>query len=378
MALRPGFTRYAVSLQYHGSSFLGFSWQRDQEDCILPDGTDLTGYRSVEGRLREALWDLLRSRNRLRESKDGVDHDSNPQFENIQVSSRTDRGVHALHNTLHVDIANRSDGKAWCATNLHRGLNYHLSRQYFGADGKSTNISRHHLPRGGMTFSRWSPMNEVRILNVRKAPLFMDNPFAMDDPNQPLQVEWNARFSATERIYLYRLLHSTTDERDWAAPFEWDRAWRINRCLDLGAMQEAASHFRGTLDVSSFRTTGCQRQSPIVTMSDVSLTTRPYGSFADLWDNNSSIRYGNDIGLMHMVDCPSEALLLTTILVRGNAFVYRQVRNMVGCLVAVGMGQIDASAIPNLLAQRSRRAAPSMAPAHGLFLARVRHGDFSF
>ena len=69
--------RYAVSLQYHGSSFLGFSYQGLQENCILPDGTDLRGYRSVEGSIREALAEFLGGEGR---------------FENLQVSSRTDRG----------------------------------------------------------------------------------------------------------------------------------------------------------------------------------------------------------------------------------------------------------------------------------------------
>ena len=74
-----GFVRYAVSCQYHGSSYLGFSYQGPQnENCILPDGTDLRGYRSVEGSIRSALTKFL-----------GGDE---THFENIQVSSRTDRG----------------------------------------------------------------------------------------------------------------------------------------------------------------------------------------------------------------------------------------------------------------------------------------------
>jgi tRNA U38,U39,U40 pseudouridine synthase TruA len=72
-----GFQRYAVSLQYHGGSFLGFSYQHAQEDS-LARGVDLRGYRSVEGRLKQAFHDLFGLENR--------------GWENIQVSSRTDRG----------------------------------------------------------------------------------------------------------------------------------------------------------------------------------------------------------------------------------------------------------------------------------------------
>eukprot|EP00977_Amphora_coffeiformis_P010203 scaffold2366_cov159-Amphora_coffeaeformis.AAC.7 len=416
MALRKGlFTRFAVSLQYHGSSFLGFSWQPHQEDSILADGTDLRGYRTVEGRLRDALYDLLgRLRTRVQQQKnsgqsrrllDGhvvparLDEDDDPPlFENIQVSSRTDRGVHALHNTLHVDILNKPDGEAWPPESLHHGLNFHLSRQPRATtlDSQSTQAppnQRHSPCRGNLEFPRWSPMNEMRVLNVQEAPDFMENPFVGQDSSAsslgsssssssttstPAQVDWNARFSATERTYLYRILHSTTRdmERDWGTPFEWDRAWRIHKPLDLSAMQEAAAFLQGTHDVSSFQTAGCQRASPVVTLSEVSLYTQPYGPTGiDVGSADDNTRSG----LLHLVPHPPlDSLLLTTIVVRGNAFVYRQVRNMVGCLVAVGMGQMEAQAVPTLLASRDRRQAPSMAPAHGLFLARVRHGDFNF
>lgn len=215
-------------------------------------------------------------------------------------------------------------------------------------------------------------MNEMRILNVKFAPSKMENPFIRNDPSQPEQVDWNARFSATERTYLYRILHSCLDERDWAAPFEWDRAWRIHQPLDVAAMRQAATLMRGTHDVTSFRTRGCQRSSPIVTISDVDLQTVPYGPPLSMYGTGGPAYSG----LLNLTDSPSDTLLLTTVLVRGNAFVYRQVRNMVGCLVAVGKGQMSASAVSDLIASRNRSCAPDMAPAHGLFLARVRHGDF--
>lgn len=381
MALRRGlFTRFAVSLQYHGSPFLGFSWQPHQEDMILPDGTDLRGYRTVEGRLRDALFEFfgrMRARVKHRQHDNGrirllddgtpgndVCADELPPFENIQVSSRTDRGVHALHNTLHVDILNQANGEAWSPQSLHRGLNFHLSRQCLSTFDEAPGRVDNH-------FSRRSPRNEMRILNVQQAPSSMVNTFCEQDSSPKSELDWNARFSATERMYIYRILHSTSGEQDWGAPFEWDRSWRIYKPLDLSAMQEAASFLEGTHDVSSFRTAGCQRRSPIVTLAEVSVHTQPYGP-AGSDETNAGL------GLLHFIPHPSDSLLLTTIVVRGNAFVYRQVRNMVGCLVAVGMGQMDAQAIPALLACRDRRKAPSMAPAHGLFLARVRHGDFDF
>jgi hypothetical protein len=47
------------------------------------------------------------------------------------------------------------------------------------------------------------------------------------------------------------------------------------------------------------------------------------------------------------------------------------VRNIVGLLVAVGMGAVTPDAVPQLVAARDRARLPSPAPAHGLTLEAV-------
>ena len=305
--------RYAVALQYHGSPFLGFSYQHDQEDAIQADGkTNLRGYHSVEGRLRRALSEMV--------GEDG--------WQNLQVSSRTDRGVHALHNTLHVDL---SSSHAWDCHQLQNGLNFYLRRQF------ATYTAGHVLV--DQSFVRRSPMNELRILNVRVAPEWMKNPY----PNQPDRVPWNARFSATERTYAYRLRLG-----EGCDPWEWDRSWKIPQELNLDAMREAARDLVGTHDFSAFRAARCQRETPIATLHEVRVEHEP------------------------------ETLLgstnIVTLWFRGDSFLYRQVRNMVGGLVEVGRGRLDS--LKEILEGRNRRWAPSTAPAYGLFLVKVKHGDF--
>jgi tRNA pseudouridine38-40 synthase len=346
-----GFHRYALSLQYHGSSFLGFSSQGDREDCISPDGTtDLRGFRSVERRLTQALGDFL-----------GEGDTNQQQFENVQVSSRTDRGVHALKNTCHVDI--RTDMVDW-SDRLHRGLNSFLRNQ-----------KRHssQTRRLGDRQLRDDPMNELRVLNVKLAPTSMANPWHFTvDPTQPATVDWNARFSATQRTYLYRVLHSTGGDTDWAAPFEWDRSWRTysksKESLDVAAMQLAASYLVGEHDFSSFRGKGCQRSSPIVHLRDVQVHAQPY-DFSGLGSVGAH-QNGSD-GFV-----PGQSCQLVTLQFRGNAFLYRQVRNLTGCLVEVGRKRLSPSFMLDLLAARDRSLAPTMAPPHGLFLMDVQHGDF--
>jgi tRNA pseudouridine38-40 synthase len=382
-----GFGRYAVSLQYHGASFLGFSFQKNQEDCVLPDGTDLRGYRSVEGRLRHALEDLF-----------GKEHE---QWENIQVSSRTDRGVHAWKNTFHLDVNEETFVEQGLLHHqgiikrLYRGLNFHLSRQQSNWERDSAIPSQLHRKRkrkqqqpsftylGKDSFTRYSVNNEVRILSAAKAPEYMENDYALQqDPSQPAQIDWNARFSATQRTYVYRILcyndyHDKDEENGFGIPFEWDRAWRIRgrsfdratvNGLDIEAMKIAADHMDGAHDFSTFRGARCQRQSPVVTMKSIQIHSVPYLECHP---------FGKDIGhSIQKFDNHGFGPQLVTICIIGDSFLYRQVRNMVGCLVEVGRGKLDPSKIPGLLQARQRSQAPSMAPAHGLFLADVQHGDF--
>jgi tRNA pseudouridine38-40 synthase len=364
MALRraDGFVRYAVSVQYHGASFLGFTYQKKQEDCILPDGTDLRGFRSVEGRLRDAFEVFV----------------GQEKYEHIQVSSRTDRGVHALKNTFHVDILHEDEKDIiGFPEKLHRALGYHLSVQETSRDqerAKASRTRRKQQPSHaflGDEWSRHSSSQELRILSAAKAPEFMVNHYSEVDRRQPPQVDWNARFSATERTYVYRILHFSGDH-EWGAPFEWDRSWRLrgDEPFRVDAVKEAAAYLQGTHDFSSFRASKCQRASPILSMRNIDVHSQPYGE---------SLLWGAAGGLLGIgnADEDSHAQLVTIKFV-GNSFAYRQVRNMVGCLAEVGRGRLQPSEVQDILAAKDRVLAPAMAPAHGLFLVDVNHGDFQF
>ena len=326
-----GFTRYALAIQYNGASFFGFVRQPRQKASMASNVTNADAFPTVEGFIRDALSKLV-----------GDDN-----FQNLQVSSRTDRGVHAIKNTMHVDLRprNRKAGP-WNTKALHHGINHFLTQQ-----GKSKALGA---------------MNQTRILSVQNAPLTMKNVFYNGtQQNGPEEIDWCARFSATSRTYVYRILES---DNTFAVPFEWDRSWRLEneKPLDVDAMNQAAQYLIGTHDVSSFRGPSCLRSSPIATMNHFSVTPHPYGFSAEL-------------GLSGIVSASSssgsnERLILVKI--SGKSFVYRQVRNLVGCLVQVGRGKLNPMDVKRILETRDRRAAPAMAPASGLFLVDVEHGDF--
>jgi tRNA pseudouridine(38-40) synthase len=338
--LRSGFRRFVVSVQYHGGPFLGFPYLGEQhENCILPDGTDLRGYVSVEGRLRTVFRKVF---------GDGC-------FENIQVSSRTDRGVHAILNTFHVDVSENLPIISR-SNSIAKAINFHLKNHLISlAATKPRRIKYDTQLLQGNEYCRSSPANDLRVLRVFPAPTSMPNPLGHDH-DQPTVVNWNARFSAKERIYMYRILHN----RSLAAhgiSFEWDRAWCIHdpKPMDDHSMQQAADVMIGTHDFTAFRAARCQRSSPIVSIHELTVSCHPYDVFG--------------------LSTPDASII--TIKVRANSFLYHQVRNMVGCLVAVGRGKMTVASVQEMLQSATRRGSPGRAPAHGLYLVDVKHEGIS-
>jgi tRNA pseudouridine38-40 synthase len=57
--------------------------------------------------------------------------------------------------------------------------------------------------------------------------------------------------------------------------------------------------------------------------------------------------------------------------VRGNKFLYRMVRNIVGTLAYIGSEKLPLDAIPQILTSGDRTQAGMTAPAHGLSLHQV-------
>jgi tRNA pseudouridine38-40 synthase len=336
---RDGFRRYAFRIQYHGGSFVGFAKQKSEDGAHDFGSTRI----SVESCLEQALK--------------SISGDDASRFENVQVSSRTDSGVHAWSNTLHVDLRppghheRLGSSEWWDPLQLVRGINHHLVR---GAIKPRTEGLQTH-PSRRSRFDVSHDANCLRVLACRIAPLYMTQPY--------LQQGWNARFSATRRIYIYRILHGY--DEDYAAfPFEWDRSWRVHRELSLSTMRQAARHLVGLHDFTSFQSMGCQRPSPIVSLDTVDMSEQPFSPL--FLPGAEEIRSTN------------RRPMLLTIRFCGNAFLYRQVRNLTGCLVAAGLGQITPDDVLAILHARDRTT-PQMfttAPPHGLYLYQVRHGDF--
>lgn len=148
---------------------------------------------------------------------------------------------------------------------------------------------------------------------------------------RPVPPNFHARNAARGRRYRYLLLESPVRPALEHAACGW-----TFRPLQAEALRAAAAHLIGEHDFSSFRSSECQAASPVKTLR--AITVSRHGAY---W------RFDFD----------------------GSAFLHHMVRNIMGCLVAVGSGGRPPGWMAEVLAARDRdAAAPTFSPA-GLYFA---------
>lgn len=201
----------------------------------------------------------------------------------IRGAGRTDAGVHALGQVAHADL-----DRTFEPYQLREALNAHL---------------RPH---------------PIAIVEAEAVP---DN--------------FDARFSAVRRHYLYRLIN-----RRAPLTLEDGRAWLVKRPLDAGAMHEAAQILVGRHDFSTFRAAECQAASPVRTLDALDVTKDG---------------------------------ALIAIRATARSFLHHQVRSMVGSLELVGAGKWSATDLRAALDSRDRSRCGMVAPAEGLYFVSVEY-----
>jgi tRNA pseudouridine38-40 synthase len=169
--------RYKLVVEYDGTPFTG--WQHQ------------TNGLSVQQAVEEAIERFAGEKVR------------------IHCAGRTDSGVHATHQVVHVDLA-----KEWRPDTVRDATNAHLKPA------------------------------PVAILSA-----------------EPVPETFSARLSAVKRHYLYRILN-----RRAPAALDLNRVWHVAWKLDVDAMHEAAQSLVGRHDFTTFRAAECQANSPIRTL----------------------------------------------------------------------------------------------------------------
>lgn len=203
----------------------------------------------------------------------------------VRGAGRTDSGVHALGQVAHFDLA-----RDWVPEKVREAINHYLR-----------------------------PVPAV-VLDCARVPDGFD-----------------ARFSATARHYMYRIL-----VRRARPVLDRDRVWWVARDLDCAAMADAAGMLRGRHDFTTFRAAQCQADSPTRTLDRLDIAQE-----------------GHEI------------------IIRASArsFLHNQVRSMVGTLKLVGEGKWTPDDVAAALAARDRTRCGTVAPSSGLYLLRVDYPD---
>ena len=236
--------RLALGVSYRGQSYLG--WQAQ------PSG------RTVQDALERALVEFAAAPLRT------------------VCAGRTDAGVHALNQVVHLDTAIERDVFSWV-----RGTN-----RYLPAD----------------VAVQWC---------------------------LPVARHFHARNSARGRRYRFVVLESPVRPALEHGLVGW-----VFRPLDGAAMQAAASHLLGEHDFSSFRSSQCQSPTPVKTLRRIEIARR--GAY---WHFEFD----------------------------ATAFLHHMVRNLMGCLLAVGSGRQSPEWMATVLAARDRDAAAPTFPPDGLY-----------
>lgn len=199
----------------------------------------------------------------------------------VNGAGRTDAGVHATQQVAHIDLE-----KEWRGDRLRDALNAHL---------------------------RPAP---VAILDA-----------------QAVGADFDARFSATKRHYVYRIL-----ARRAPPTLARGLVWHVARRLDADAMHDAAQRLIGRHDFTTFRAAECQANSPVRTLER--LDVRRSGETIEIFAS-------------------------------ARSFLHHQVRSFVGSLEHVASGKWSADDLEAALHARDRARCGQVAPPDGLYLIGV-------
>lgn len=149
---------------------------------------------------------------------------------------------------------------------------------------------------------------------------------------------FSSRRAALGKVYTYTLWHENAYLLPQRRPF----VWAVGP-LDFPAMEAAARVLTGRHDFAAFQNTGTVVDDTIRTVE--AITRRPEA-------------------------LPNESVWE----ISGPGFLKQMVRNIMGCLVAVGRGKANADSVRLLLTTGDRALAPATAPAQGLCLERMETG----
>ncbi len=144
---------------------------------------------------------------------------------------------------------------------------------------------------------------------------------------------FHARFNAKEKTYLYKIWNE-----EFSDPFMRKYSMHVEELLSIEKMITASQFFVGKHDFTAYSNAKSKKKS---------MEREIY-----------SIDIQKNAGFIY-------------IRVSGDGFLYNMVRKMVGTLIEVGIGEIAAESIPEILASKERIQTGRIAEPNGLYLEKV-------
>lgn len=148
--------------------------------------------------------------------------------------------------------------------------------------------------------------------------------------------DFDARRSSKQKTYRYVILN-----REAPSALDRERCWHIRPALNLEIMRKGATLLVGEHDFSSFRASGCGAEHAVRRVLAVTFEEKGEGYI-----------YFE---------------------ITAYAFLKQMVRNIVGTLVALGLGKMTFQEFSSLLEAKDRTKAGATAPSQGLFLLKVEY-----
>lgn len=240
---------YKLTIQYDGGRYKG--WQR-------LGNSDNT----IQGKIESVLSQMV--------------------GEEVEIigSSRTDAGVHALHQVANVKL-----NGDWAADEI---------KKYF----------KRYLPQ------------DISVVDVALVP-----------------ERFHARYNSKVKTYLYKIWNE-----EHTNPFMRKYSMHVEQKLDINKMKQAAQYFIGSHDFTAFSNAKSKKKS---------MVREIYSLHIEKEDDFIQIR------------------------VSGNGFLHNMVRKIVGALIEVGAGRMDANDIPTILEAKERNAINCLADGSGLYLEKI-------
>ena len=149
--------------------------------------------------------------------------------------------------------------------------------------------------------------------------------------------EFHARYLVKEKTYQFRV-----DIGKPRSPFRRNYASYFPYPLDLEKIQRALPDLLGTHDFTSFCASGSSIEDKVRTIYEAKME----------------------------VNETKDELLFTF---RGNGFLYKMIRILVGTLLKIGNGRLPEDSIPDIIAKKDRNAAGPTAHPEGLYLYEVKY-----